>query len=250
MYYFDFSHSITFEGKNMKKYIKRLCFVLLFVLSSLPGVSSATSVYIPADKDLWLAGMPDGTWAIRNIDKAPDQSPTQITGLSLYGGEILTFSATGSARHGSSISYSPPDGSVSYAQHELSSGVFVPENGMSNISAPYDSLIGVFLDSNQPSAYSAPSQLLYSIDDLTFSPLLRQVFFIGDGKTSSMITQTFTVPDGATRLFLGTMDTYQWNNNSGGFTVEVTSSVPIPGAILLFAPGLACLAVLRSSLKN
>jgi hypothetical protein len=234
----------------MKEYMKTLCFVCLFVLFLLSGVSSA-AITVDANRDLWLAGMPDGTWAIRNIDKAPDQSPVQVTGLTIYGGESLSFSVTGATRHAPGITSYGPDGNVgSMAQHELSYGYNVSENGMSNISAPFDSLIGVFLDSSQPSSYAAPNPLSYNMNDTSFSPLLRQVFFIGDGKTGSGITQTFIVPAGATRLYLGTMDTYEWINNNGQLQVDVTSSVPIPGAILLFAPGLAGLIALKRRIKK
>jgi hypothetical protein len=34
-------------------------------------------------------------------------------------------------------------------------------------------------------------------------------------------TQTFVVPQGATRLFIGTMDSYEWNNNVGKYTTTI-----------------------------
>jgi hypothetical protein len=63
-----------------------------------------------------------------------------------------------------------------------------------------------------------------SKDDLTYSPLLQQVFFIGDGQTIGTIPQTFIAPAGATRLFVGTMDSYQWNNNLGSLAVTVVAT--------------------------
>ena len=53
------------------------------------------------------------------------------------------------------------------------------------------------------------------------SPQLKQVFFIGDGKTSSGALRRYLVSVKATRLYLGVMDGYEWNNNSGSFTVTV-----------------------------
>ena len=47
------------------------------------------------------------------------------------------------------------------------------------------------------------------------------MFFIGDGKTSSGALRRYLVPAKATRLYLGVMDGYEWNNNSGSFTVTV-----------------------------
>ena len=120
-----------------------------------------------------------------------------------------------------------------------------PENGISNIEAPFSSLIGVFLSNSQPSASAAPAMLNYnssvsgyntSKDAATYSPLLQQVFFIGDGKTGSTV-QSFIAPADATRLFIGVMDTYEWSNNAGGFKVAV-SSVPVPGALWLLGSGL------------
>jgi hypothetical protein len=71
--------------------------------------------------------------------------------------------------------------------------------------------------------------------------LLKQVFFIGNGRTSTSAIQQVIAPAGATRLYLGTMDGFEWSNNVGAFNVEVTvtpSAVPEPSAIVLVATGL------------
>ena len=47
------------------------------------------------------------------------------------------------------------------------------------------------------------------------------MFFIGDGRTTSGTVQQFIVPPGATRLFIGKMDGYEWNNNFGTSTVTI-----------------------------
>ena len=60
------------------------------------------------------------------------------------------------------------------------------------------------------------------------SPQLRQVFFVGDGRTGtgSGTVQQFVVPAGATRLFLASSDGIGANyNNFGSFAVVVTDSV-------------------------
>jgi len=62
-------------------------------------------------------------------------------------------------------------------------------------------------------------------DYTVLSPALKQPFFIGDGLTSSGAVQRVIAPAGATRLFLGTMDNYEWNNNEGSFDVTVSSEV-------------------------
>lgn len=70
-------------------------------------------------------------------------------------------------------------------------------------------LVGVFLGPAQPG--SAPARLDFSTAALgenftALSPLLGQVFFIGDGVTNGGITQQFAIPSGATRLFFGIPD--------------------------------------------
>jgi hypothetical protein len=99
-------------------------------------------------------------------------------------------------------------------------------NGIANISAPRCALLGVFLDDNVPKPSSPPGGLNFSIaterDSLTLRPALRQPFFIGSGRTSASAVKQFIAPPGATRLFLGTMDDFQWANDVGSFKVAFT----------------------------
>jgi hypothetical protein len=66
----------------------------------------------------------------------------------------------------------------------------------------------------------------------SLAPQVKQVFFIGDGLTGtgSGAVQNFIVPTGATRLFLGPMDGFEWKGNTGSFTVTV-QAVPEPSTI-------------------
>ena len=103
---------------------------------------------------------------------------------------------------------------------------------MSDIDAPIDSLLGVFLGPGQPDTNAPPAALDFSTPASTdFSMLnsqLQQVFFISAGLRLNGVTQQFfIVPDGATRLFLGTMDGFDCNNNVGSLDVTVTA-VPEP----------------------
>jgi len=81
------------------------------------------------------------------------------------------------------------------------------------------------LGPDRPDASPAPAALDFgttqSRDYATLSPTLKQVFFIGDGRTSTGEVQKVTIPNGATRLFLGPMDGVEWSNNSGAFSVQV-----------------------------
>jgi hypothetical protein len=92
-------------------------------------------------------------------------------------------------------------------------------------------LAGVFLDDSEP-ADPAPdtidfSEMEYDVD---IHPSLKQVFFIGDGLTGTGEgeVQEFFIPEGATRLFFGFADAYNftgapgfYNDNSGKLTVVV-----------------------------
>jgi hypothetical protein len=89
-----------------------------------------------------------------------------------------------------------------------------------------NALLGVFLDASVPGG-QAPASLdaSGSNDFTTLAPLLRQVFFIGDGLTGTGTgaVQRFTVPAGATRLALGSSDALGGNsNNTGQFNVTVS----------------------------
>jgi hypothetical protein len=105
------------------------------------------------------------------------------------------------------------------------------ENGISGVIAPFNAILGVFLDDTQPNFTAAPSALNFTATGMgtqfvDLVPALKQVFFVGDGLTglsgpSVDERPRIWVPEGAKRLYLGTMDGYQWNNNVGSFTVEV-----------------------------
>ena len=198
----------------------------LIVLLPLLAVSSAlgaTYEYtVAGTSDLWLSGAAVGTLASTNdylSNAAPFLAPTQIVGGATY-----TFSVTGSVSNTGTPSGLSPDGG-SFTSHTAGA-----QNGISNITAPMSSLVGVFLTNKTPKSGDAATALDFSTfgtEFTTLAPKLNQVFFIGDGKTTSGLTQTFLAPTAATRLFLGTMDGYEWNNNSGSFSVEMTV-VPEP----------------------
>ena len=177
------------------------------------------TISVPGTSNPWLAGMPDGSTS--GSDVAPNQSPIEVLGLSLTEGNVLTFSASGLVANSPLQPLVGPDGNIA----GISPHIPGADNGIADIVAPKNSLIGVFLDSNQPSDTPAPSNLdftsLESRNDLSLLPEIKQVFFIGDGATDSGSNQQIIVPEGATRLFLGTKDGGEWNNNIGFFDVEI-----------------------------
>jgi RHS repeat-associated protein len=173
-------------------------------------------VTVPGTADPWLAGMPDGASASGG-DTAPAHSPVQIFGIPFTEGQRLRFAAQGGVSADPDFPLLAPDGG-SLQTH--SSGA---ENGIASYVAPISSLVGVFLDQAIPTSTPAPLDSENDPDSVEIAPALKQVFFIGDGRTSAGLQQQITVPPGATRLFLGVMDGFGWFNNPGAFTVEVTS---------------------------
>jgi hypothetical protein len=114
------------------------------------------------------------------------------------------------------------------------------EHGISNIEAPLNSVIGVFMDQNgatngadstqessESNSPSTPSGQDFSTqterDYTALEPSLNQSFYVGDGQTSSSTQQLIFVPNNASKLFLGTMDGHEWSNNQGGGDITVTT---------------------------
>ena len=207
------------------------------------AAARAAVVVVSGSTDPYLAGMPVGSTASVS-DVAPDESPILVPGVLPAAGSPITFTnVSGSVSNTGGTPTDPPDGSPgAFLQHlDQSPGSPVnPENGIADLIAPVDSLLGIFLGPAQPSLNAAPIGLDFSpgqggaefttvgtLDFTSLAPLLAQPFFIGDGLANGTTIQTFVVPAGATRLYLGTMDGYGWNNNTGSFSVTVNET-PAP----------------------
>ena len=211
------------------------------------SISQAAVTVVPGTSDLWLAGMPAGSTASLT-DSAPAQSPVLI---SVTPGSWLSFSvsinvAAGLVGNCSGCTSATPDGG-GLTTHSVGA-----ENGISDVNAPVNSLMGVFIGSSQPSLTAAPATLDFGTIGTSFtslSPQLKQVFFIGDGLGAGSVVQQFQVPTAATSLYLGTMDGYQWANNVGAYNVSV-SAVPEPGEWALLASGLGLLGFMARRKKN
>src|SRR5262249_1742349 len=123
-------------------------------------------------------------------------------------GSHLAISATGGVSRSPSFPLVSPDGEAVVTAHDGGSA-----NGIANVSPTgFSALMGVFLDNNQPDLSGAPFPAADNAN-----PGLKQVFRIGS-------SANVTVPPGATRLFLGVMDSFEWQNNQGQFTVQIGSS--------------------------
>ena len=107
----------------------------------------------------WLAGMPAGTTA-NWYDSAPAQSPTPFQGVVITPGATLNISFSGSISNGPSYQPYGPDGDAGWIlDNNWATANGGSEHGIANIKAPICSMIGVFLDDNQPDSSPAPPPL-------------------------------------------------------------------------------------------
>jgi Flp pilus assembly protein TadG len=200
--------------------------------------------YVPATGNPFLSGMPPGSVASEinphyTIDYAgtprdPKQSPL-VVNMPISEGDALTFdSITGTARHDPDLPFFDPDGELSDIGHNnltrdtrasFNSNRY-NQNGIADMRAPINALVGVFLSDEQPNRTPAPRNLDFatpaSRNFEKLEPELKQIFWIGDGEDSRGVRQQFIAPKGATRLYLATWDFYEWNNNYGFRNVKVT----------------------------
>lgn len=176
--------------------------------------------FVPGTSDPWLAGQPDGTTAsggpIDSLDVAPDHSPVFIG--TFCPGDVVFWKAGGLVSNTPNLGDgSDPNGGTLFTHYDGA------QNGIADLEAPINSLVGVWFGGG------------------TGTP-----FFMGDNGSAM-------VPPGQTSLYLGTMDGYEWNNNTGGFEVGilVRSSghcVPEGGSfavLYVLAAGLMGLGVVR-----
>jgi hypothetical protein len=201
-----------------------MCFVVMAaaIVAAVPGAALGQSVMVavPGTGNPWLAGMPDGASA--SGDTAPGQSPARVP-LAIAGGRQIRFTAaTGMTGYADGVSCPAEGCPYPGLCHSAENGIGGVCWGMASC------LTGVFLSDAQPDLTEAPATLDFNSDQLrgfaTLAPGLKQVFYIGDGRTADQTLQVFTAPAGATRLFLGSADGTGWYNNVGVFTVTVEQS--------------------------
>jgi hypothetical protein len=108
-------------------------------------------------------------------------------------------------------------------------------------------LVGLFLPDATPTTPPPTVDFTGQHNLPSYSPLLGQVFFVGDGTTSGGALEQYHVPAGATRLFLGMADASSYHgmpdayfDNSGtlsvGISVTLSGPPPIDPIVLIFDP--------------
>ncbi|HSV14019.1 MAG TPA: hypothetical protein VLI90_07145, partial [Tepidisphaeraceae bacterium] len=190
------------------------------------GVFNAT---IPANAEIsgaGNAGLPDATGGVAPIGFNIPAGVTRVQLSSVTGTISLNSGAGTNDADGVVVTGTYPTTLANASQM----GAF---GGLSGITIPgAGALVGVFVGATVPSG-SPPADLDYTTLGTTAAsstPLLNQVFYIGDGKTAdgSGAVQSFIIPSGATKLFLGISDAQNfagapgsYGDNSGNFAVTL-----------------------------
>jgi hypothetical protein len=164
-------------------------------------LAARADVYTVSGKaDPWLSGVTDPNTKAScpppNIIPQPpcdDLAHDAPVAVPVQPGTTITITATG-GQTAADPAFTPYDANgdpSKFVSHYTKDGTG-QENGVGGWSANLDALLGVWVGSGG-----------------------KQIFTIGKSITTP-------VPAGVTTLYLGTMDTYQWSDNTGSLSVSVT----------------------------
>jgi len=201
---------------------------------------ACTTVTIPGNANIFGAGHA----SLPTAGGGGGSPPPTVT-FSAHADQVLTFtSVTGQVKCTTTSQASGPEGSC-----EPSPNRATDINSVGGIAGIVDSqstmfLVGVFLDDSEPHD-PAPPRLDFSSNTLgheftKLAPVLNQVFYIGDGKTSTGKTQQFAVPAKATRLVLGFADAFAFHGDEGWYgddSGSLTAMLSVNGSPPLQQPG-------------
>ena len=229
--------------RPLGRFVSALTFFLVAALCAVAQPAAATVVSVAATSNIYGAGLP--TPPNPGGGSAGDLPPS-VT-FQAAPGQVLTFSSvTGTSTLTTAFGMFPPDGNQNYPMN------MSPYGAISGIQSDASSfLVGVFLDAAAINA-AAPATLDFTASRLgtsfaTLSPLLGQMFYIGDGLTGhgTGTVQQFNVPADATMLYLGFPDgtNYQgmpgqYQDNGGTLVTTFTiNTVPEPSTWTLLGLG-------------
>jgi len=253
----------------------------LAVLSGL-GIAgclpASVLINVSATSDIFLAGQPatagntTPACTTANLGCLPP-----VLNFLPVAGNVLTFTGpgilTGQAVTGT-VSACPACGSVGPDGSNLGSqppATNISSSGTTISGIQYTGveffLVGVFTGASLPGSQVASigdyGNIASGITSTqgTYSPLVGQTFFIGDGLTGNQSgsLQQFIVPTGATNLYLGFADAMSfvgqagmYNDNAGSLAVNLqimpATAAPEPGSVAMMALGLAALLIGRKKL--
>lgn len=248
----------------MLNFKKSIFITLGLAAMTAPAHAMVIDITIDGSDAIWLAGrtdivippasMPWPGGLIRHGGATPEEiQETLPPGFSVNPGDVIKVldpvSGGISFFNGFGPPYFGPQGNG-----DPDSSVLSSFGGISGYKGTQGALVGVFLGNDIPNG-AAPSTLDFSnaglgVDFLSLTPDIGQIFFIGDGVTSSSVFQQFMAPLGATRLFLGIPDGFGFNgapgaydDNDGSYRIrvginETPTSVPEPGMLSLIGMGL------------
>ena len=194
--------------------------------------SSAGTVTINATDEIPGAGYTsvtttDGTGTLPMAIPLP-AGATSVS-FDITGGTQASSCASPCITANGGANYNDADGVGSSPQTESTS--ISADGAISGIEASVAGfLTGVFENGEPPSGAPPPTLDFTTIgtDFTSLSPLVNQLFFVGDGLTSIGQTQYFDVPAGATVVYLGIPDSCNngmpgcYGDNSGYFVVNYT----------------------------
>ncbi len=232
--------------------MKILACSLLALMAAMPALASSVSV--SAFDDISRAG--------GNSSGSDGNTPTAAATFTAGSVQTLTINSTSGGWNCTPGPLLGADGGNCFTTgfHVNAAGLISSIGGTDFNTA----LFGVFLDAGLPGSAPAGLQFYVSNNGLggiqtnfaSLSPVLGQIFFLGDGLTGtgSGSTQVFNIPTGATRLFLGFADAPSFNGNPGAFvdnngsiTVDfsLNAGAPEPGTYAMLLSGLAAVILAR-----